>query len=149
MSQAGEAGFRPVGAHAPAARGLATASLTYAAAVRAEAIQVFVTNPRAWAPSPGDDEQTAALRDHVAATGFPVFVHAPYLINVGSPDHALRDRSLDLLGHCLRRGAGIGARGVVVHAGSAITASRRPASTGCGKRSCRCSTSCPMTGPTC
>jgi deoxyribonuclease IV len=124
VTKADEPSLRPVGAHTPVARGLATASLQYATAVRAEAIQVFVTNPRAWAASPGDDEQAAALRNHVAATGFPVFVHAPYLINVGSPDDLLRDRSQELLCHCLRRGADIGARGVVVHAGSAITPSR-------------------------
>ncbi len=116
--------IRPVGAHAPVSGGLATASLRYAAAVGAEAIQVFVTNPRAWAAGPADDEQTAALRDHVAATAFPVFLHAPYLINVGSPDQVLRDRSAALLSFCLRRGAEIGARGVVVHAGSAITTDR-------------------------
>jgi deoxyribonuclease IV len=116
--------IRPIGAHTPVSGGLATASLRYAAAVRAEAIQLFVTNPRAWAAAAAHDDQTAALRDHVAATAFPVFVHAPYLINVGSPDQVLRDRSAALLSHCLRRAAEIGARGVVVHAGSAITADR-------------------------
>ncbi len=87
-------------------------------------MQIFVTNPRGWAASPGDDEQTGALRDHVAATGFAVFIHAPYLINVGSPDPVLRDRSRELLAHCLRRGGAIGATGVVVHAGSAVAADR-------------------------
>jgi deoxyribonuclease-4 len=115
---------RPVGAHAPITGGLAAGSLQYAAAVRAEAIQVFVTNPRAWAASPVEDEQVAALRRHVAATGLPVFVHAPYLINVGSPDSHVHERSVELLAYCLRRAVDIGARGVVVHAGSAITADR-------------------------
>lgn len=115
---------RPIGAHAPVGGGLATGGLRYAAAVRAEAIQVFVTNPRGWAASHGDDTQTRALREHVDGTGFQVFVHAPYLINLGSPDAILRERSASLLGHCLQRGAAIGARGVVVHAGSAVTADR-------------------------
>jgi deoxyribonuclease IV len=119
--------IRPIGAHAPVAAGLATASLRYAAAVGAEAIQIFVTNPRGWAARSADDEQTGVLRDHVAATGFDVFIHAPYLINVGSPDPVLRDRSGALLAHCLRRASAIGARGVVVHAGSAITADREAA----------------------
>lgn len=116
--------IRPIGAHTPVSGGLATASLRYAAAVRAEAIQIFVTNPRAWAAAPADDARTAALRDHIAATALPVFVHAPYLINVGSPDASLRDRSAALLLSSLRRSAELGARGVVVHAGSAITADR-------------------------
>ncbi|HEX9066186.1 MAG TPA: deoxyribonuclease IV [Streptosporangiaceae bacterium] len=116
--------MRPVGAHAPVAKGLGTGALRYAAAVRAEAIQVFVTNPRAWSPSPGQAGQTAALREHVAATGLPVFVHAPYLVNVASPDPELRARSAGMVRHCLRRGAEIGARGVVMHAGSAVSGTR-------------------------
>src|SRR5258708_13713549 len=113
-----------IGAHTPVVGGLATASLKYAAAVGAEAMQIIVTTPRGWAASPGDDEQTGALRDHVAATGFAFFIHAPYLINVGSPDPVLRDRSRELLAHCLRRGGAIGATGVVGHAGSAVAADR-------------------------
>jgi deoxyribonuclease-4 len=60
----------------------------------------------------------------VHATGFPVFVHAPYLINVGSPDDVVRERSAMLLGQCLWRGEQVAARGVVVHTGSAVTADR-------------------------
>jgi len=116
--------LRPIGAHSPAGGGLATASLKYAAAIGAEAMQIFVTNPRAWAASRGSEKQTGALREYVAETGFPVFVHAPYLINVGSPDPVVRSRSATLLGQCLQRAAAIGAGGVVVHAGSAITADR-------------------------
>ncbi|HEX9032299.1 MAG TPA: deoxyribonuclease IV [Streptosporangiaceae bacterium] len=115
---------RPIGAHAPVAGGLATGSLKYAVAVRAEAIQVFVTNPRSWSASPGSEPETRTLREHVDRTGFPVFVHAPYLINLGSPDSVVLARSVSMLGHCLRRGGDIGARGVVVHAGSAITPDR-------------------------
>ncbi len=115
---------RPVGAHAPVAGGLATASLRYAEAIGAEAIQVFVANPRAWTPADGYAAQDTVLREHVAATGMPVFVHAPYLINVGSPDETVRERSAGLIRHGLRRCGEIGARGMVVHAGSAITADR-------------------------
>jgi deoxyribonuclease-4 len=115
---------RPIGAHAPVAGGLATASLRYATAVRAEAMQIFVTNPRAWTAAQFDESQAAMLRQHVAATGLPVFVHAPYLINVGSADRLVRERSVELLADCLRRAMDVSARGVVVHAGSAITADR-------------------------
>jgi deoxyribonuclease IV len=44
---------RPVGAHARVTGGLATGSLRYAAAVGAEAIQVFAANPRGWAAAGG------------------------------------------------------------------------------------------------
>lgn len=44
---------RPVGAHAPVTGGLAAGGLRYAAETGAETIQVFVSNPRGWAPSAG------------------------------------------------------------------------------------------------
>lgn len=115
---------RPVGAHVRVTGGLAAGGLRYAAAVGAEAIQVFVSNPRGWARADGDPGQDAALREHVAATGLPVFVHAPYLVNVGSPDPVTGDRSVASLRHALRRGRDIGARGVVVHSGSATDGDR-------------------------
>ena len=115
---------RPIGAHVPVTGGLAAGGLRYAAETGAEAIQVFVSNPRGWAPSAGDARQDAALRDHVASTGLPVFVHATYLINLGSPDPVTRQRSAASLAHALLRGRDIGALGVVVHTGSAVRASR-------------------------
>ena len=93
----------------------------------AEAIQVFVSNPRGWARSASDARQDAALREHVAATGLPVFVHAPYLVNVGSPDPPTRERSVAAIRYSLRRGREIGARGAVVHTGSAVDGDRRAA----------------------
>jgi deoxyribonuclease IV len=105
-----------IGSHATVTGGLATGALSYAAEVGAEVIQVFVSNPRGWAAGPGDAGQDRALRD----SGLPVFVHAPYLINLGSGDPAVASKSADAIAHALRRGGEIGARGVVVHAGSAV-----------------------------
>jgi deoxyribonuclease IV len=107
-----------IGAHVSVAGGLATGGLQYAAAVGAEAIQLFVTNPRAWATPPGDPGQDEALR----AAQLPIYVHASYLINLGSADGAAR--SIPALAHALGRGAEIGARGVVVHTGSAVGTDR-------------------------
>jgi deoxyribonuclease-4 len=109
-----------IGAHVSVAGGLATGGLAYAAAVGAEALQLFVTNPRAWATPPGDPGQDAALRD----AGLPIYVHASYLINLGSADELTAGRSISALEHALRRGAEIRARGVVVHTGSAVGAGR-------------------------
>ncbi|HKB32193.1 MAG TPA: deoxyribonuclease IV [Streptosporangiaceae bacterium] len=111
---------RPIGAHVLVAGGLAKSGLRYAAAVGAEAIQVFVSNPRGWALTPGDPAQDAAF----ARYELPVFVHASYLVNLGSPDPKTADRSVASLRHALRRGAQIGARGVVVHTGSAVRGDR-------------------------
>ncbi len=113
---------RPIGAHVPVAGGLATAGLRYAAGVRAEAVQVFVSNPRGWALTQGSPAEDAALAD--AAADMPVFVHTAYLVNLGSPDAQTADRSVASLRHALRRGAQIGARGVVVHTGSAVRGDR-------------------------
>ena len=112
-----------VGAHVPVAGGLA-AGLRYAAGVGAEAVQVFVSNPRSWAlpgPDPGRDRAAAA---QLAAAALPLFVHSPYLVNVGSIDQVIRDRSVAALRHSLLLGARLGARGVVVHAGSAVGGDR-------------------------
>jgi len=104
-----------IGAHATVTGGLATGALAYAAEVGAEVIQVFVSNPRGWAAGPGDGSQDRALRE----SGLDVFIHAPYLINLGSGDPAVASKSADAVAHALRRGGEIGARGVVVHTGSA------------------------------
>jgi len=105
-----------IGSHATVTGGLATGGLAYAAEVGAEVIQVFVSNPRGWATGAGDAGQDRALRE----SGLPVFIHAPYLINLGSGDPAVAEKSADAVGHALRRGAETGARGVVVHTGSAV-----------------------------
>ena len=103
------------------AGGLARHGLPYAREIGAEAVQVFVSNPRGWALSAGDRAQDTAFRDTCGEARMPVFVHAPYLVNLGSPTEATLDKSLDCLAHSLRRGRDIGARGVVVHAGSEVT----------------------------
>lgn len=110
----------PVGAHVSVAGGLARA-LPRAAEIGAETIQVFLASPRAWAPPPPDPDGDAAF---AAACGVPVFVHAPYLINFGSPSPETLARSGDALAFSLRRAAAIGARGVVMHAGSAVLGNR-------------------------
>jgi deoxyribonuclease IV len=109
------------------AGGIATRGLEYAAEVGAEAIQVFVSNPRGWAQAPGNPSQDAAFAGHVARTGLPVFVHASYLVNLGSPDAETVTRSAASLRHALRRAARIGARDVVVHTGSAAGGDRAEA----------------------
>jgi deoxyribonuclease-4 len=104
-----------IGSHATVTGGLATGGLAYAAEVGAEVIQVFVSNPRGWGAGPGDPAEDRLMHE----SGIPVFVHAPYLINLGSGDPSVTEKSADAVAHALRRGGEIGARGVVVHTGSA------------------------------
>ncbi|MGP4003332.1 deoxyribonuclease IV [Streptomyces sp. 8N706] len=109
----------PVGSHVPVAGGLASVGLSYGREIGAEAVQVFVANPRGWATPPGNPRQDEGFREACEAGGIPAYVHAPYLINFGSHTEATVERSVDSLRHSLRRGRDIGALGVVVHTGSA------------------------------
>jgi deoxyribonuclease-4 len=104
-----------IGSHATITGGVATGGLSYASAVGAEVIQVFVSNPRGWAAGPGDAAEDARLRE----SQIPVFIHATYMVNLGSGNPEVAEKSADAVAHALRRGADIGARGVVVHTGSA------------------------------
>jgi deoxyribonuclease-4 len=112
-----------IGAHVPVAGGLATGGLRYATDIGAEMIQVFVTNPRGWALPEGNPAEDAKMRE---AT-LPVFVHANYLVNFGSPNAETLTNSVATIRHTLRRGAQIGALGVIMHTGSAVSQSREAA----------------------
>ena len=106
-----------VGAHVPAAGGLAKA-LAHARAAGCEAFQVFVSSPRAWAPPATDPEGDERFRAATADAGLgPVFVHAPYLVNFASTNDETWRRSRSLVAATLARAAVIGAAGLVVHAG--------------------------------
>ncbi|GEB56713.1 deoxyribonuclease IV [Streptomyces gardneri] len=109
----------PVGGHVPVAGGLATTGLAYARVLGAETVQVFVANPRGWATPVGNPAQDERFRAECEAGSISAWVHAPYLINFGSHTEATVEKSVESLRHSLRRGREIGAKGVVVHTGSA------------------------------
>ena len=112
-----------IGAHTPTSGGMAKRSLGYAETIQAEAIQVFTSNPRGWAtpePNPAADEE---FRSKAAAMDIATYVHAPFLINLGSPTEGTYKNSLNSTEYSLRRGKDIGALGVVIHTGSAVDAS--------------------------
>jgi deoxyribonuclease IV len=115
-----------IGSHATVSGGIATGGLAYAAAAGAEVIQVFVSNPRGWAAGPGDADEDTRLRE----SAIPVFIHATYMINLGSGNPEVAAKSADAVAHALRRGGEIGARGVVVHTGSAAGWAARDAGEG-------------------
>ncbi len=83
------------------------------------AIQIFASNPRSWQPTAGDTMDYAAFAQAVRQDGLdPVVIHAPYLINLASPDEAIWEKSVNLLRWTLQRGALLGATYVVFHTGS-------------------------------
>jgi len=113
-----------VGAHVSVGRGLVRGGLSEADEVGAEVVQIFVGNPRGWAETASDPALDEAFRGTCAQRATPVFVHAPYLINFGSPSADTLTRSSSALAFTLRRAAAVGASGVVVHAGSAVLGHR-------------------------
>jgi deoxyribonuclease-4 len=110
----------PVGTHLKVGKGLVAGAFTEALRIGAETLQVFAGNPRGWAASPGDPAVDTAFRDACGEAGIRVFVHAPYLVNLGSPTPATYERSAASVAHNLKRAAEIGAEGVVVHTGSCV-----------------------------
>lgn len=114
-----------VGAHVAIGGGLLTAAVPYAERVGAQAVQFHSGNPRAWRPPAPDPAADDAFASAAAARRMPVFVHAPYLINLGSPVDVTREKSVQALEDAIRRGERLTARGVVVHAGSAVDAAHR------------------------
>lgn len=106
------------GLHLSVAGGL-EATLAQAQSMRLECLQIFSGTPRAWRQKPLDPAEAEAFRRGVAAAGLePVVVHAPYLINLASPDKALWQRSTRALAEQMRRARRLGAAAVAVHPGS-------------------------------
>lgn len=87
-----------------------------------ESIQFFSQSPRAWRAREYTEEEVAAYKvafdssEKIEAT----LIHAVYLINCASEDAEIRRKSLNSLKIALRNGAALGAKGVVLHAGSAL-----------------------------
>ena len=84
-------------------------------------IQIFNQNPRAWKPREYGADEVEAFRAAIEASDVDaLLIHAVYLLNCASEDADIRDKSLASLTVSLRAGAALGARAVVLHAGSAL-----------------------------
>jgi deoxyribonuclease-4 len=99
---------------------MAKRSIAYAELTQAEAIQVFTSNPRGWAMPETNHEADAIFREKAEVLDIETYVHAPFLINLGSPTEETYKNSLASTAYSLKRGQEIGALGVVVHTGSAV-----------------------------
>jgi len=117
----------PIGTHVLVGKGLVDGALANADLLGCETLQIFVGNPRGWALSAGRPADDARFRAEVERRGTRAFIHAPYLVNLGSPTPATYDNSVASVAHNLRRAAQIGAEGVVVHTGSFVDPSDDPA----------------------
>ena len=90
-----------------------------AAAIGADAVQLFVQSPRAWRFPEHDPAVLAGFADRAKDAGIgATFVHAIYLLNLASPDDELYEKSLVTLSSTVDAACAIGAEGVVFHVGS-------------------------------
>jgi deoxyribonuclease-4 len=114
----------------------------------ADAIQIFNQSPRAWRPTRYSDDDLAAAREAIDGSRIEaVVIHAIYLINLAATDREVKRKSTQSLTHALRVGDGIGATGVVVHAGSRLDAPHAAAVRRAGKeirKALEQSESCPL-----
>jgi deoxyribonuclease-4 len=98
-----------VGAHVSPTRPLAAAE-----ALGADCVQVFLSDPQGWEkPPPRPDAE------ELRSSSVPLYVHAPYLVNVCSPRNNVRYGSRKILQQTCAAGAEVGAEAVIVHPGHA------------------------------
>ena len=109
-----------IGAHVPTSGGMAKRAIEYAKTIKAEAIQVFASNPRGWAMPETNHEADQAFIEKANELEIETYVHAPFLINLGSPTEGTYKNSLASTKYSLKRGREIKAKGVVIHTGSAV-----------------------------
>jgi len=107
-----------LGAHVSTAGGIDLAPAR-GRAIGATAIQVFTKTPNQWREPALPSERIAAFRRARRLAGLgAVVAHDSYLINLASPDRALRRRSLSSFTAELQRCRALGIRDVVSHPGN-------------------------------
>ena len=109
-----------LGAHVSTQGGVATAPQR-GVAIGASAIQVFTKTPNQWREPAVDAQTRAAFRREVSRSGIARIVsHDSYLINLASPDPALRTRSEASFRAELERCTALGIHFLVSHPGNYI-----------------------------
>ncbi|GIE96474.1 deoxyribonuclease IV [Paractinoplanes rishiriensis] len=86
--------------------------LDAAVARGADAVQFFLTDPQGY-KTPKPREDAAILRE----SDVDIYIHAPYIVNVASPNNRIRIPSRKLLMAHARAAAELGAKGLIVHGG--------------------------------
>jgi deoxyribonuclease IV len=85
----------------------------------ADCIQIFISNPRAWAPPRYDDPQIERFREGLSASGLtPCVAHMSYVGNVASWDPTTLRRTRELLIATVHACDALGVHLLVVHAGA-------------------------------
>ncbi|OGH70589.1 MAG: hypothetical protein A3C90_04240 [Candidatus Magasanikbacteria bacterium RIFCSPHIGHO2_02_FULL_51_14] len=116
-----------IGAHVSVAGGI-DKCFANAKKIGAESIQIFGANPRQWKGTvPGEERIAAFKREHTKSGLGPVFLHASYLVNLGSPDNKIYHGSIGSLVLHLQIAEMIGAEGLIFHIGSAKNSTKAAA----------------------
>jgi deoxyribonuclease IV len=90
-----------------------------AAADGFRSMQIFASSPGAWKPPIVERPYAASFREAREQEGVnPLYIHAIYLINLGSDNPELVRRSIGSLQRTLTAGSAMGACGVITHIGS-------------------------------
>jgi deoxyribonuclease-4 len=111
-----------IGAHIRTHGGLPSV-VPGARAIGADAVQFFASNARQWRPPHIPDAVAAEFRRTALAGGVrSAFLHAPYVVNVASPNPDFHRRSIELCTATLGAADQLGVRGLVIHAGAGGTA---------------------------
>src|SRR5260370_5259210 len=90
--------------------------LAAARAADAEGVQSLLGDREGW-KGPTFPGGPAEVRAAFAAAGVDAYIHAPYVINVASPNNRIRIPSRKLLEQQLTAAAEVGAKGLIVHGG--------------------------------
>jgi len=107
-----------IGAHISSAGGISKA-VARGAEIGCEIIQIFGSSPQGWAFKPIPREEIEAFRQAAAEENMgPVFLHAIYLINLGTPNAANLEKGIEFLVSYMKLADSIGATGVIFHPGS-------------------------------
>ena len=107
-----------IGAHVSSAGGISK-SVARAAGIGCETLQIFGSSPQGWAFKPVPEKEVEAFRTASAEAGIgPAFLHAIYLINLGTPNPANLEKGVQSLINYMNLAADIEANAVIFHPGS-------------------------------
>ena len=107
-----------IGAHVSTSGGVSKA-VGRGHEIGCEALQIFGSSPQSWAFRDIAEAEVEAFRQNKADAGIgPVFLHAIYLVNLGTERPDVLQKGIDSLAAHLNLAGRLGAEGLIFHPGS-------------------------------
>lgn len=106
-----------LGAHVSIAGGLSNACL-HAKNTGSNAIQIFTKNQLQWSAKTLDFNEINSFKECVAKENITVVAHLSYLVNLGSTDETIREKSLAATVDEIKRCDSLGIKSLIFHPGS-------------------------------